>query len=110
MGKLDEVEQAIASLSPADRAQLIQAVLRDLVGTFPGIETNPGVCGGEPCIVRTRIPVWLLEQARRLGTSESELLRSFPTLRAADLVNAWNYVDTHREEIDRQISENEEAS
>ena len=110
MGKLDEVEQAIASLSPAERAQLIQAVLRDLVGTFSGIETNPGVCGGEPCIVRTRIPVWLLEQARRLGTSESELLRSFPTLRAADLVNAWNYVDTHREEIDRQISENEEAT
>jgi uncharacterized protein (DUF433 family) len=65
--------------------------------------------GGEACIVRTRIPVWLLEQARRLGTSEAELLRSYPSLRAEDLANAWAYVRSHREEIELQIAENEEA-
>jgi hypothetical protein len=31
-------------------------------------------------------------------------------LRAADLVNAWDYVDKHREEIDREIRENEDAT
>lgn len=31
------------------------------------IESRPGVAGGDPCIVHTRIPVWLLEQARRLA-------------------------------------------
>jgi len=67
------------------------------------------VCGGEPCIVRTRIPVWVLEQARRLGTSEAELLRAYPTLRAVDLVNAWSYVHANREKIDQQIRDNEEA-
>jgi uncharacterized protein (DUF433 family) len=109
MTKLQELEMAAALLRPAERAELLQSVARDLGDALPGIETNPEVCGGEPCIVRTRIPVWVLEQARRLGTSEAELLRAYPTLRAADLVNAWSYVHSHREEIDRQIRENEDA-
>lgn len=74
----------------------------------PGIESTPGVCGGEPCIVHTRIPVWLLVQARRLGVSEADLLRSYPTLRAEDLPHAWAYYRAHRAEIERQIVENEE--
>jgi uncharacterized protein (DUF433 family) len=80
-----------------------------VASSFPGIESVPGVCGGEACVVRTRIPVWVLEQSRRQGISEAELLRSYPTLRAEDLANAWSYVRSHRSEIDRQISENEEA-
>jgi uncharacterized protein (DUF433 family) len=110
MSKLEELQLAATHLSPAEKAELLQSVARDLIGSATGIESNPQVCGGEPCIIRTRIPVWVLEQARRLGTSEVDLLRSFPTLRAADLVNAWNYVQFHRDEIDRQIHENEEAS
>lgn len=53
--------------------------------------------------------VWVLEQARRLGASEAELLRTYPTLRAEDLVHAWAYVRAYRDEIERQIRENEEA-
>ncbi len=74
-----------------------------------GIECTPDVCGGEPRIAGTRIPVWTLEQARRLGTTEADLLRDFPGLRAADLVNAWSYVAVHRAEIEEQIGANEEA-
>ncbi len=74
-----------------------------------GIDCDPRVCGGEPCIVRTRIPVWVLAQSRRLGMSEADILKSYPTLRAEDLVNAWAYEQSHREEIDRQIAENEKA-
>lgn len=48
------------------------------------MESTPGVCGGEPCIVGTRIPVWALEQARRLGINEADLLRAYPTLHADD--------------------------
>jgi uncharacterized protein (DUF433 family) len=76
---------------------------------FSGIASDPQVCGGEPCIVRTRIPVWLLAQARRLGTSEADLLRAYPTLRAEDLANAWAYFRAHKDEIEQQIRENEEA-
>jgi uncharacterized protein (DUF433 family) len=82
---------------------------RDLGDALPGIESTPGVCGGEPCVVRTRIPVWLLEQARRLGTNEAELLRAYPALRADDLANVWAYVRSHREEVDEQIRKNEAA-
>jgi uncharacterized protein (DUF433 family) len=76
---------------------------------FPGIESRPDVCGREACIVRTRIPVWLLENARRSGVSEQVLLASYPALRAEDLVNAWNYARSHAAEIDRQIRDNETA-
>ena len=81
--------------------------LRDLGDDFPGIESKPGVMGGVPCITHTRIPVWLLEQARRLGTSEADLLRDYPTLTVQDLANAWNFVRSHRTEIDAQIEANE---
>jgi uncharacterized protein (DUF433 family) len=109
MSTLHEIEKQLASLSPGDKALLLQRVARDFCGAVPGIESTPGVCGGEPCIIRTRIPVWVLERGRQLGSSEAELLRAYPTLRAQDLVNAWTYVDMHRDEIDQQICENEEA-
>src|SRR5436305_14270926 len=103
MSVLEIAEELLAKMSRAEKAQVLQWAARDLGGAFPGVESSPGICGGEPCIVRTRIPVWLLEQARRLGTSEAELLRAYPTLRAEDLANAWAYVRSHHEEISRQI-------
>lgn len=109
MSPLQEAEQLLSNMTRAEKAQLLQWVARDLGDAFPGIDSIPGVSGGEPCIVRTRIPVWVLVQARRLGTSEADLLRSYPTLRAEDLANAWAYFRVHREEIEQQIHENEAA-
>ena len=109
MSAIQETEKLLSGLSRSEKTQVLQLVVRDLGEAFPGIETSPEVCGGEPRIVRTRIPVWVLEQARRLGTSEAELLRSYPTLRADDLVNAWAYVHSHRAEIEQEIRENEAA-
>ncbi len=109
MSTIQEAEKLLAGMSRAEKAELLQWIVRDLGDAFPGIESNPNVCGGEPCIVRTRIPVWLLEQARRLGVSEADLLRSYPSLRAADLANAWAYARSHAEEIETQIRENEAA-
>lgn len=76
---------------------------------LPGIDASPEVCGGKPCLVRTRIPVWLLEQARRLGASEQQLLLAYPSLRTEDLANAWAYVRAHQPEIEAQIQANEAA-
>jgi uncharacterized protein (DUF433 family) len=106
---LEKTEELLSKLTRAEKAQVLQWVARDLGDAFPGIESMPGVCGGEPCIIRTRIPVWLLVQARLLGTSEADLLRAYPTLHAQDLANAWAYYRIHKEQIDRQILENEEA-
>ncbi len=109
MDALAEVETLVESLRPAEKVQLLQRLVCGLGEAFPGVESTPGVCGGEACIVRTRIPVWTLEQGRRLGMSEAELLRCYPTLRAADLANAWAYVRGHRHEVEDQIRANEEA-
>ena len=109
MTTLERVEELLSSLTPAEKARLLQIVARELADASPGIESTPGVCGGEPCIVRTRIPVWTLVQARRLGTSDADILRSYPTLRAEDLANAWAYSRAHRDEIERQIHDNETA-
>ena len=75
---------------------------------MPGVESTPGVMGGVPCIVHTRIPVWLLVRACQLGVSDADLLDSYPSLRADDLTNAWAYYRAHRQEIEQQIAENEQ--
>ncbi len=109
MNILRETEKLLAKLNRAEKAQVLQWIVQDLGDAFPGIESSPSVSGGEACIVRTRIPVWVLVQARILGTSEADLLRAYPTLRAEDLSNAWAYYRAHKEEIDKNIEENETA-
>ena len=71
-----------------------------------GIERTPGVCGGEACIGPTRIAVWMLEDARRQGVSDGQLLEDYPGLTAEDLGAAWAYVEEHRGEIEAAIEAN----
>lgn len=106
---LETAEKLLAGMNRAEKAQVLQWAAQDVGEACPGIESQPEVCGGEPCLVRTRIPVWLLEQARRLGVKEAVLLASYPTLTAQDLANAWGYVRAHRQEIDEAIAANESA-
>lgn len=96
-------------MAPAEKAQVLQWIARDFSGALPGIESTPDVAGGEPYIVRTRIPVWVLVQARKLGVSEADLLKMYPTSGAEDLINAWAYYRLHHHEIEQQIAENETA-
>ena len=109
MSTVEQAEALVAKMTRGEKAQLLQHVARDLGDAYPGIDLTDGVAGGDACIARTRIPVWTLEQARRSGASEAELLRSYPGLRAEDLANAWAYVRAHRDQIDAQIQDNEAA-
>src|ERR1035441_7268010 len=109
MANLSDFEKLLPALSPGEKARILKWVVQELAEAFPGIDARPDVCGGEPCIVRTRIPVWLLEQARRLGASEQALLVAYPHPRADDLVNAWAYARSHADEIESQIRENQTA-
>jgi len=107
MANLQQVEQMLGALTPGERAQLVLSVAQELGDATPGIDSDPAICGGDPCIIRTRIPIWVLVQSRRLGMSESDILKSYPTLRAEDLVHAWAYERLHREEINKLIVANE---
>ena len=109
MSVLMEAQKLISVMKPAEKAQMLQWIVRDLGNAFPGIESHPDVCGGAQCIVRTRIPVWVLVQARLLGLNDAELLQSYPTLRAEDIANAWAYYGSHKKEIATQINDNESA-
>ena len=57
----------------------------------------------------TRIPVWILEEARRSGVGDLDLLKDYPGLSVFDLEAAWQYVATHSQEIDEAIRRNQLA-
>jgi uncharacterized protein (DUF433 family) len=73
------------------------------------IRRTPGVCGGDACIGLTRVAVWILEEARRAGVGELDLLKDYPGLSVNDLEAAWSYVEAHREEIEETLWKNREV-
>jgi uncharacterized protein (DUF433 family) len=73
------------------------------------ISKKPDRCGGDACIRETRIPVWVLVNYRRLGASDAEVLRAYPSLNSADLEAAWEYATANLAEIDSNIRENKEG-
>lgn len=109
MTVIQQAEQLLGEMTQAQKIQFLQLIARDLSGVIPGIVSTPDVCGGEPRIAGTRIPVWVLVQYRKLGATEADLLRMYPTLRSENLANAWAYYQTHQTEIEQQIVENETA-
>ena len=92
-----------------EEAETIRGRSQNANNQWLGIEKTPDVCGGDARIANTRIPVWVLVQARHLGSSEIDLLQNYPTLSANHLANAWAYADSHTEEINQTIRENDEA-
>jgi uncharacterized protein (DUF433 family) len=102
---LAEAEKLIATMSRAEKEQLLQWLETSLGDVHPGIVADPAVCDGEACVIRTCIPVWMLEHARRQGASEASLLETYPTLKAEDLVHVWAYVRAHSSEIETKIRE-----
>ena len=71
---LQRLESELLALTPNEKAQAIQMLAQSLGNLWRGIEKTPGVCGGDACITGTRIPIWVLVNARNLGISEAQLL------------------------------------
>ena len=106
---LKELEQQLLALTPGEKVQAIQLLAQSLSGYWQGIEKTPRVCGGDARIANTRIPVWVIVEARHLGYSDADLLKSYPTITATDLANAWGYAEAHADEIELAIELNEVA-
>ena len=106
---LKELQPQLLALTPEEKAQAIQFLAQSLSDFWPRIQKTPGVMGGEACIRKTRIPVWLLVSYRCQGASDAHILEGHPDLSAANLVNAFSYADTHFDEIETAIREQEDA-
>lgn len=106
---LKELEQQLLALSPSEKVQAIQLLAQSLGSSWQGIEKTPGICGGEARMAKTRIPVWVLVEARNIGYSDADLLTSYPSITATDLANAWVYAEAHSDEIELAIKRNEVA-
>ena len=101
-----QLETQLLSLSPPEKAQAINILAHSLNQNWRGITKTKNICGGDACIAGTRIPIWVLANARNLGISESQLLYDYPTLTASDLANAWMYAQANPDEIATAIREN----
>jgi uncharacterized protein (DUF433 family) len=55
------------------------------------ISVNPAICHGRACIRGTRITVSAVVDNVAAGVSREEILRSYPTLREADIEAALAY-------------------
>lgn len=104
-----ELETQLIALSHADKVRAIQILAKSVDSDSLGIEKTAGVCGGDARIIGTRIPVWVLVEAKADAYSDADLLTSYPTLSAMDLVNTWAYAKAFPEEIAQSIARNEAA-
>ncbi len=73
------------------------------------IERHPDVSGGDACIRNTRHTVYGLVEWKKLGLTDERILEHHPDLTQMDLDTAWEYYETHREEIEQAIRADEEA-
>ncbi len=102
----DSIRDAVLHMPKGDQVRILSLVALEVADAHPGIAFQDNVCGGSARIIRTRMPVWLLESLRRGGKRDADLLAAYPSLTAEDLANAWNYAMTHREEMEREIAAN----
>jgi uncharacterized protein (DUF433 family) len=103
---VEEIRELVSRLPRPEKARLLAMVALEMAEASPGIDFEDGICGGSARIVRTRIPVWTLESARRQGMKDAAILAAFPSLTAEDLTNAWQYARSHRAEMDQEIAAN----
>ena len=107
MTKLEQTSALIAELTAEEKALLLAEILRSFNIPVSGISHTPGVCGGRACIRDTRIPVWTIVEAKRMGATDLDLLKSFQGLTAEDITNAMRYYEGHKDEIEADIADQE---
>ena len=72
----------------------------------PLIQKTPDVIGGQACIGRSRIAVFMVVEQKQLGSTDARMLYNYPTLTQQDLDAAWAYYAANRQEIEDAIRRN----
>lgn len=70
------------------------------------ITINKRICGGDPCIEDTRIPVHILIQYINLGCTYDELLTMYPIIFINDIQECEQYYKDNKQLIDDIIFNN----
>lgn len=55
------------------------------------IVSDPDICGGEPCVAGTRIPVWVVLSHLAAAEDIETVLRNFPRLTKEDILACLEY-------------------
>ena len=50
------------------------------------VVSDPNICGDEPCVAGTRIPVWVVLSHLAAGEDIETILRNFPRLSREDIL------------------------
>lgn len=72
----------------------------------PYIEADVNICGGEPVIRGTRMPVRTIVGFTKLGKDVDEIAVLYPHLSHAQLYDALSYYYDHREEVEESLRRN----
>ena len=55
------------------------------------VVSDPDICGGEPCIKDTRIPVYVILSHLAAGEDSDTILKNFPRLKHEDILACLEY-------------------
>ena len=73
------------------------------------IHKDLAVCGGDPVIVGTRIPVRLVYQRTQAGDTVEMIQQTYPHLTPAQIHDALSYAYDHLAEIEQEIQQEAQA-
>jgi uncharacterized protein (DUF433 family) len=71
---------------------------------------DPRICGGEPTLAGTRVPVSAIVIQWRFSQDLQQIRNAFPHLDIPSIQKALRYYERHRSEIDQLIEEQEQAA
>jgi uncharacterized protein (DUF433 family) len=74
------------------------------------IVRDPRICGGDPIVAGTRVPVHSVVIQWQLYHDIDRLIEAFPRLDAAAIQTALVFYEANRAEIDALIEEHERAA
>jgi uncharacterized protein (DUF433 family) len=75
---------------------------------YPYVVKVKGICGGDPIVKGTRIPVSIIFQHYEMGKDIDEIYKDFPSLSLARISDALSYCFDHIEETRNNIRERSE--
>ena len=107
----ESLADQIAHTDPQKIVEVIQTGLSEQATEHPYITRVPGILSGRPIIRGSRIPVWQVAEAIiHRGETVENYVADHPHLTPAKIHDAMSYYFDHRDEIEKEIAENQTAN